>query len=654
MGPTPRSSPSRPAAGAAILAPHTSPGTDKKSPYTFTTTGTLQGASFIPAIDRCTGKVGVRYYNGRASWPSLSRRSAATASSSRRPRASGARAAKARSGCKVTVDFRGNGYIAPVNKHQQRDRRLIRQRAPGSTRPGARCTRRGHVARDRRHANDHYSCPPCRRAARGSRRLETALLAAPGRVGAVPARAAARARRAAHAQFTGADGLIGADGVLGADQLQYLAWARDASAHGGLASDLFSFSQGGHVYLQPLFTIIGALYRLGLSLPLAYLLWKPVGNPRPRPGGGGVGAALLRRSAGGASGRRDDLAVSVHTRWRRSTAGLSGRRARFASRCTCSVTSCWPPTSCGATCPARSASPWSPWRCWPPSAPSIPIPGRAAWRSTSRRPHVAARPLIVAALAALVASWLHPWQGITLGLIFVGLAVLRRLRGWAALALAGDRRRAAAARLLRALPPRSGVEAGGHYEVIGRLPAIVLLAGFGPLALIAALRGEAARRRAHRAGAAVVGGGLRGHLLRQRLLRTPRPPGPQPPVRGAGGPRLAPLCASPRRSASPRWRSSPSRAWPTTPASSSAPPRAEARAVLPPPVRRPGAGLGRPARPGRRHPGPHAVRRRRPLSDRAARSGSATGTGARTTPSRPARWTACSAAGCPRRPRAPS
>src|ERR1700761_301667 len=81
---------------------------------------------------------------------------------------------------------------------------------------------------------------------------------------------------ALHARFTGADGLIGADGVLGADQLQYLAWARDAGAHGGLASDLFSFSQGGHVYLQPLFAISGALWRLGLSLPLAYLLWKAV------------------------------------------------------------------------------------------------------------------------------------------------------------------------------------------------------------------------------------------------------------------------------------------------------------------------------------------------------------------------------------------
>ncbi|HXO09501.1 MAG TPA: hypothetical protein VN880_15785, partial [Solirubrobacteraceae bacterium] len=76
-----------------------------------------------------------------------------------------------------------------------------------------------------------------------------------------------------HTTFTGADGLIGANGVLGADQLQYLAWARDAGTH-GLASDLFTLEPNGHVYLEPLFTITGALWRAGLSLPLAYLLFK--------------------------------------------------------------------------------------------------------------------------------------------------------------------------------------------------------------------------------------------------------------------------------------------------------------------------------------------------------------------------------------------
>ena len=78
-----------------------------------------------------------------------------------------------------------------------------------------------------------------------------------------------------HSTFTGADGLIGANGVLGADQLQYLAWARDAGTH-GLASDLFTLQPNGHVYLEPLFTITGALWRIGLSIQLAYLIWKPL------------------------------------------------------------------------------------------------------------------------------------------------------------------------------------------------------------------------------------------------------------------------------------------------------------------------------------------------------------------------------------------
>ena len=45
------------------------------------------------------------------------------------------------------------------------------------------------------------------------------------------------------------------------------------AAH-GLASDLFTLEPNGHVYLEPLFTITGALWRAGLSMQLAYLLWK--------------------------------------------------------------------------------------------------------------------------------------------------------------------------------------------------------------------------------------------------------------------------------------------------------------------------------------------------------------------------------------------
>ena len=97
------------------FSPHTPPSTDKKAPYTFTTTGSLQGASFIPAINRCTGKVGVRYYNGKRQLAIVVAPVGGdckfTAQASFR-RTHGKGAVRLR----VTVDFRGNGYLAPVDK----------------------------------------------------------------------------------------------------------------------------------------------------------------------------------------------------------------------------------------------------------------------------------------------------------------------------------------------------------------------------------------------------------------------------------------------------------------------------------------------------------------------------------------------------------
>jgi hypothetical protein len=94
---------------------HTSPGSDKKSPYAFTTTGTLQGASFIPAINRCTGNVGVRYFNGKRQLavvvaPVGGDCKFNAQASFKRTHAKGAVRLR------ITVDFRGNGYLAPVNK----------------------------------------------------------------------------------------------------------------------------------------------------------------------------------------------------------------------------------------------------------------------------------------------------------------------------------------------------------------------------------------------------------------------------------------------------------------------------------------------------------------------------------------------------------
>jgi hypothetical protein len=291
-----------------------------------------------------------------------------------------------------------------------------------------------------------------------------------------------------HARFTGADGLIGADGVLGADQLQYLAWARDASAHGLLASDMFSFSQGGHVYLQPMFAITAALYRLGLSLPLAYLLWKPVGIVIL----GLAAVAWARRFFDNELPARAAVVVlsvflctpvAALFSWTQWASGsfrfqlyLLGDELLAADKLWGYVPSAigvaLVPVALLATERALHGA-------------EQPVFGAPRSRLRYQQP-IAVGPLLVAALSSLVASWLHPWQGITLGVIYVGLAVLRRLRQWGALAVPAI---AAGLPLLYyyLLSHHDPAwQLASHYEVIGRLPAVVLLAGFGPLALIGA------------------------------------------------------------------------------------------------------------------------------------------------------------------------
>jgi hypothetical protein len=290
-----------------------------------------------------------------------------------------------------------------------------------------------------------------------------------------------------HARFTGADGLIGADGVLGADQLQYLAWARDASAHGGLASDLFNFSQGGHVYLQPLFAITGALYRLGLSLPLAYLLWKPVGILAL----GLAAVAWGRRFFGDQLGSRA-AAVTISlflctplaalyswTQWASSSFRFSlyllGDELLAADKLWGYV-----PSALGlALVPVALLA---------TERALAPAVGTSATQGARRRPVVGrvARAQILAALSSLLASWLHPWQGITLGLIYVGLALLRRLRGWAALAVPAIGAGLPLVYYYLLSHHDSAWKLAGQHEVIARLPVTVLLAGLGPLVLIAA------------------------------------------------------------------------------------------------------------------------------------------------------------------------
>jgi hypothetical protein len=296
-----------------------------------------------------------------------------------------------------------------------------------------------------------------------------------------------------HARFTGADGLIGADGVLGADQLQYLAWARDATAHGGLASDLFRLSPSGHVYLEPLFTITGALLSLGLSLPLAYLLWKPVAivilflatvawarrmfGAQPAARAATVTLSLFLCTPLAALYSWTSLGASSF----RFQLYLLGDELLAADKLWGYV-----PSALGlALVPVALLATE---RALDPDLGAAPDPGPGAARARRqprRGPEL--RPLLLAALAAGIASWLHPWEGITLIFIFAGLAVAQRLRHVISLSVPA---------IAAGLPliyyyllshHDPAWQLASHYEVIPRLSATVLLAGLGPPVALAAL-----------------------------------------------------------------------------------------------------------------------------------------------------------------------
>jgi hypothetical protein len=93
------------------LHARTTPGRDARSPYSFTTRGSLRGGHFIPAAERCTGTVDVRFYNGRRKLGSGVANVAANCSFSVQSRFRHSHG-RGRVGVRVVVAYAGNGYLA--------------------------------------------------------------------------------------------------------------------------------------------------------------------------------------------------------------------------------------------------------------------------------------------------------------------------------------------------------------------------------------------------------------------------------------------------------------------------------------------------------------------------------------------------------------
>jgi hypothetical protein len=198
--------------------------------------------------------------------------------------------------------------------------------------------------------------------------------------------------------------LTGAYGLVPVDQLQYMTWMRDAGEH-VLISNLHQVEPTDSVFLHPVFLVSGLLWKLGLSLQLAYLVWLPV-----------AAFALIL----GVLSYMRRLVPAGAARW--SAIAL----ALFMAPPLVSLTNVVGVTEPGVGDTSTlqllgfqlnaATALWG----YLPKAISIglmPLVFLACER----------RQLAAAAAGALVVSWLHPWQGLTLALVLGGLLLWYRL-----------------------------------------------------------------------------------------------------------------------------------------------------------------------------------------------------------------------------------
>ncbi len=273
--------------------------------------------------------------------------------------------------------------------------------------------------------------------------------------------------------------ITGANGTDAFDQYQYLAWIRDEGSH-FLASNLWQVGGTPHDYLNPMWVISGLLWRLGLSLQLAYLVWKPVALLVLFLGFGAYVQHLLPQ-------RRGEQAAALLlalfyltpvlalARWTGHLSAFHQYQLVLATADAYAATTLW-----GLEHTAIAIG-------------LMPVFLIAVERLISQVPDQGATRLrvwrVIAAIAGLLIAWLHPWQAVILLGIVGGLFVL-----------APPRRRylgliAPLAAILLALiygELLSHFDSSWHTfqiesQITGTAPWWALLAGFGPLTVVALL-----------------------------------------------------------------------------------------------------------------------------------------------------------------------
>ena len=223
----------------------------------------------------------------------------------------------------------------------------------------------------------------------------------------------------------GGDVFNGSDGLQVADHMQYLSFIRDSGEH-VLISNRLDVAADPHLFLHPMYVLSGLLWKLGASVQLAFLAWKPVTVVLLFIGF----AAYVRRllsadrtkmalalllalfSVSIAAPLADWLGGSADLQFGTFVVGFE----MFAAGYT------W-----GASSGTISVA----------LMPLFLLGIERVLEPSRRREGRSARWYAVwAGVAGMLCSWLHPWQGITLLAIILALAAWERLdRHYLALAV---------------------------------------------------------------------------------------------------------------------------------------------------------------------------------------------------------------------------
>jgi hypothetical protein len=204
--------------------------------------------------------------------------------------------------------------------------------------------------------------------------------------------------------------VVGVDGPFASDELQYVSWVRESGQH-LLVNNLYAGSVQHAWFLHPMFLISGALWRLGVPLSVALQVWKPVAA---------VGLVLsygivVRRLLESEGARTAALLLAlfsaspllVLTAW--GSFSSSGLNTVAGAAYAAGQLWGYLPTACALALLAFALVSFA---TAIDGATAAPARIHAQWTAIG---------------AAVLASWLHPWEG-TIGLLVVGAVGLWTVR----------------------------------------------------------------------------------------------------------------------------------------------------------------------------------------------------------------------------------